>query len=148
MNAPIKAVPEGYPAVAPYLIVEGAAQLIEFLKAVFGATESFRMLHPDGSIGHTEVRIRDSVIMLSEARAQWKAMPTMLHLYVEDVDAIYASALAAGATSVQEPKNQFYGDRSGGVRDMCGNLWFMASHVEDVSEAEIQRRFAAAAGAH
>ena len=104
------------------------------------------MLQPDGSIGHTEMRIGDSMVMLGEARDQWKAMPTTLYLYLENVDAVYARALAAGATPVSEPKNQFYGDRSGAVQDMCGNFWWMATHVEDVSEEEMKRRMDAAGG--
>ena len=92
MSNPVKAVPEGYHSVTPYLIVEGAEKLIDFLKAAFGAQENVRMLQPDGSIGHTEIRIGDSFIMLSDAQAQWKAMPTTLYLYLEDVDAAYARA--------------------------------------------------------
>ena len=148
MSTPAKAVPEGYHSVTPYLVVQGAGQLIDFMKAAFGAQEIVRMLQPDGSIGHAEMRIGDSVIMLGEARDQWKAMPTMLNLYLEDVDAAYARALAAGATPVQEPKDQFYGDRSGGVRDMCGNLWFVATHIEDVSEEEMKRRQEAVGAGH
>jgi uncharacterized glyoxalase superfamily protein PhnB len=125
-------------------VVQGAGKLIDFMKAAFGAQEIVRMLQPDGSIGHTEMRIGDSMVMLGEARDQWKAMPTTLYLYLENVDAVYARALAAGATPVSEPKNQFYGDRSGAVQDMCGNFWWMATHVEDVSEEEMKRRMDAA----
>jgi PhnB protein len=117
------------------------------MKAAFDAQEIFRMPMPDGSIGHAEMRIGNSMIMLGEARDQFKAMPTTLNLYLEDVDAAYARALAAGATAVSEPKNQFYGDRSGGVRDMCGNHWYVATHIEDVSEEEIKRRMEAAVAA-
>ena len=148
MSNPVKAVPEGHHTITPYLVVEGAEKLIDFLKAAFGAREIGRMLHPDGSIGHSEMRIGDSVLMLSEARAQWKAMPTTLYLYLEDVDAAYARALAAGATAIAEPKNQFYGDRSGGVQDMCGNFWWVATHVEDLSDEELKRRHEAARGGH
>jgi uncharacterized glyoxalase superfamily protein PhnB len=128
--------------------VQGAGKLIDFMKAAFGAQEIVRMLQPDGSIGHTEMRIGDSMVMLGEARDQWKAMPTTLYLYLEDVDAVYACALAAGATPVSEPKDQFYGDRSGAVQDMCGNFWWLATHVEDVSEEEMKRRQEAAGGGH
>jgi PhnB protein len=86
--------------------------------------------------------------MLSEARGPWKAMPAMLYLYLEDVDAAYARALAAGATSIAEPKDQFYGDRSGGVQDMCGNLWWVGARIEDLSEEELMRRHAAARAGH
>jgi PhnB protein len=145
---PVKAVPEGYHTVTPYLVVQGAGKLIDFLKAAFDAQENFRMPMPDGSIGHAEVRIGNSMVMLGEARDQWKAMPATLQLYLEDVDAVYARAVAAGATPVAEPTNQFYGDRRGGVQDMCGNNWWMATHIEDVSEEEMKRRMDAAAGGH
>ena len=143
---PVKAVPEGYHTVTPYLVVQGAGKLIDFMKAAFDAQETVRMPMPDGSIGHAELRIGNSMIMIGEARDQWKAMPTSLYLYLEDVDAVYARAVAAGATAVAEPKNQFYGDRSGGVQDMCGNNWWVATHIEDVSEEEMKRRMEAAAG--
>jgi len=148
MSKPVKAVPEGYHSVTPYLVVEGAEKLIDFVKAAFGAQEGLRMLQPDGSIGHTELRIGDSFIMLSEARGPFKAMPAMLYLYLEDVDAAYARALAAGATSIAEPKDQFYGDRGGGVQDMCGNLWWVGTRIEDLSEEELMRRHAAARAGH
>jgi PhnB protein len=145
---PVKAVPEGYHSVTPYLVVQGVGKLIDFMKAAFDAQEIFRMPMPDGSIGHAEVRIGNSMIMLGEARDQWKAMPTSLYLYLEDVDAVYARAVAAGGTPFSEPKNQFYGDRSGSIQDMCGNYWWMATHVEDVSEEEMKRRMEAAAAGH
>jgi PhnB protein len=145
---PVKAVPEGYHTVTPYLVVQGAGKLIDFMKAAFDAQEIVRMSMPDGSIGHAEMRIGNSMVMIGEARDQFRAMPTTLNLYLEDVDAAYARALAAGATAVSEPKNQFYGDRSGGVRDMCGNNWYVATHIEDVSEEEMKRRMEGAAGGH
>jgi PhnB protein len=128
--------------------VQGAGKLIDFMKAAFDAQEIVRMSMPDGSIGHAEMRIGNSMVMIGEARDQFRAMPTTLNLYLEDVDAAYARALAAGATAVSEPKNQFYGDRSGGVRDMCGNNWYVATHIEDVSEEEMKRRMEGAAGGH
>ena len=144
----VKPVPEGYHTVTPYLVVQGAGKLIDFMKAAFDAQEIFRMPMPDGRIGHAEMRIGNSMIMLAEANDQFKAMPTCLQLYLEDVDAVYARAVAAGATPVAEPANQFYGDRRGGVRDMCGNNWWVATHIEDVSEEEMKRRMKAAAGEH
>jgi uncharacterized glyoxalase superfamily protein PhnB len=143
---PVKAIPEGYHSVTPYLVVQGAGQLIDFMKAAFGAQEIFRMPQPDGRIGHAEMRIGDSRIMLADAPDQWKARPTTLQLYVEDVDAVYASAVAAGGISLSEPTNQFYGDRRGGVQDMCGNFWWMATHIEDVSMEEMKRRQEASGG--
>ena len=124
-----KIVPEGYHTITPYLIVEGAARLVEFLKTAFDAAVISSMTKPDGKLGHTEVRIGDSVLMLADARDQWHAMPTMLYLYVADADATYAKAIAAGATSVMPVQDQSYGDRSGGVKDMCGNQWWVASHI-------------------
>src|ERR1035441_463945 len=145
---PVKPIPEGYHTVTPYLVVQGAGKLIDFMKAAFDAQEMFRMPMPDGSIGHAEMRIGNSMVMVGEARDQWKAMPTALYLYLEGVDAAYASALAAGATAISEPKNQFYGDRQGAVQDMCGNSWWIATHIEDVSEEEMKRRMEAAGGGH
>jgi len=135
----VKAIPDGYHTVTPYLIVKGAAQLIDFLKEAFGAQETFRMPGP-GGIMHAEVKIGDSSVMMSDAMAEYGPMPTMIHLYVEDVDAVYKRALQAGATPVQELKDQFYGDRAGGVKDPFGNLWYIATHVEDVPMEELERR--------
>lgn len=136
----VKHKPDGYNAVSPYVIVEGAARVIDFAKAVLGAREIMRFAAPDGRIGHAELRIGDSLIMLADASAEHPAMPCMLHVYVEDVDAAFQRALAAGATSLRPVANQFYGDRTGAVRDMCGNLWHMATHVEDVLPDEMRRR--------
>ncbi len=137
---PVKPIPEGFHTVTPYLMVQGAQKLIEFLKQAFNARETERMAQPDGTITHAEVRIGDSIIMLAEAAGQWKPMPTGIYLYVEDTDAIYQRALAAGATSIMEPADQFYGDRNAGVQDPSGNQWWIATHIEDVSPDELQRR--------
>jgi PhnB protein len=147
MKNNVKAIPEGYHTVTPYLIVDGAAKLVEFVKQAFDAKEMLRMAGQDGRIGHTEIRIGDSMLMLSDSRDPWKPMPAMLYLYVEDVDATYKRALEAGATSVSEPKDQFYGDRSAGVQDSCGNQWWIGTHIEDVSEEELLRRHTAAMAA-
>ena len=141
----VKPVPDGYHTVTPYLIVQGAARLIDFLKEAFGATEAERMAVPDGAIQHAEVRIGDSVIMLADAGGEWQASPATIHLYLEDADAAYRRALGAGAVSVREPADQFYGDRSAGVKDPLGNFWWLATHVEDVPREEIARRARAAA---
>lgn len=141
----VKAIPDGYHSITPYLTVEGAARLIDFLKEAFDAEVRFQMLHPDGSIGHAEVKIGDSLIMLGEARAECQPMPTALYLYVNDTDDVYRRALAAGATSVMEPADQFYGDRNAGVKDSAGNSWWIATHVEDVAPEELKRRAEAAA---
>jgi PhnB protein len=143
-----KPIPEGYHTVTPYLVVEKAAECIEFMQRAFGAKLIFQMKKPDGSIGHSELRIGDSMVMLGSAADQWKAMPTMIYLYVEDVDAVYAKAIAAGGESISAVTDQFYGDRSGGVKDVSGNYWYIATHKEDVSEEEMKRRQATAGAAH
>ena len=125
-------------------MVAGAAKFIDFMVAAFGAKKTEQLLKPDGSIGHTELRLGDSVIMLSEANAQMPATPVMLHLYVEDVDAAFDRAVKAGGVVVQKPAVQFYGDRSGGVKEPGGNTIWIATHVEDVPPAELQKRAAAA----
>lgn len=136
----VKAIPEGYHTVTPYLVAQGAAQLIDFMKEAFAAEEIQCMTLPDGSIMHAEVRIGNSRVMLSEARGEYGPMPTMLHLYVEDMDAVYQRALQAGATSLREPADEFYGDRVGGVKDVSGNQWWIATHIEDVSPEELAKR--------
>jgi len=136
----VKPIPDGYHTVTPYLIVEGAQKLIDFLKQGFGAKETFSMPGPDGKIGHAEVKIGNSMVMLADANPRWKPTKTMLYLYVEDVDAEYKKAVAAGGKSVMEPTNQFYGDRSAGVEDAFGNHWGIATHVEDVPMDELERR--------
>jgi len=140
---PVSPIPAGYHAVTPYLCVQGADRLIDFAKRVFAATEQERMTRPDGTIGHAEVRIGDSVVMISEARGELKPMPSGLYVYVTDTDAAYGRALAAGATSLMEPADQFYGDRNAGVRDPIGNVWWIATRKEDVPPEELARRAAA-----
>jgi PhnB protein len=142
----VQPIPEGYHSVTPYLIVEGAAKLIEFAKSAFGAEVRGRMEEPGGAIMHAEITIGDSMIMLADSMgAENPPMPTMLHVYVNDVDATYRSALAAGGASEREPTDQFYGDRSAAVKDAFGNRWYIATHVEDVSPEEMEKRAAAAA---
>ena len=136
----VKAKPDGYHAITPYLVVDGAARLIDFLKQAFDAQEIERFAAPGNRIGHAELRIGDSLLMLGDAHGGHEPMPAMLYLYVDDVDATYQIALSAGATAVQAPADQFYGDRSGGVKDPCGNLWYIATHIEDVPTHELRRR--------
>jgi len=137
----VKHIPAGYRSVTPYLVVKGAAKLIEFLIQAFEAEETHeRTTRPDGSVMHTEVKIGDSLVMMGEPIGTSGPMPACFYLYVEDTDTVYRRALAAGATSVMEPADQFYGDRSAGVRDPCGNLWYLATHVEDVPPEEMKRR--------
>jgi PhnB protein len=135
-------IPAGYATVTPYLCVTDAAKLIDFLTKAFDAQLLFKMDGPGGRIMHAEMTIGDSRIMLAQPEPG-KEMNAMIHLYMPDTDASYKRALAAGATSVREPADQFYGDRSAGVRDEFGNQWYIATHVEDVAPEEIDRRMAA-----
>ena len=138
----VNPIPEAYGSVTPYLVVEGAEEFMGFLKNAFGATVRGDdvMRGPDGTIGHAEVEIGDSIVMLSDVPSDGEATRAMLNVYVEDCDSTYKKALAAGAESVREPEDQFYGDRSGGVRDKWGNQWYISTHVEDVSPEEMERR--------
>ena len=123
--------PDGYPAVAPYLVVPGAPAVIDFAIKVFDATELRRYDGPDGSVTHAEVRIGDSVVMIGEAGEQWPAIPTFLHVYVADVDATYRRALDAGGVSVQAPVRKGDEDKRGGVRDPGGNTWWIATQGKE-----------------
>lgn len=145
MAAPI---PEGYSAVTPYLTIAGAAQAIDFYKQALGAEELLRMTSPDGRIGHAEVRIGDSRIMLSDeypdmgCRAPDRAAgsPVSIMLYVEDVDTVVARAVAAGATVQRPVADMFYGDRMGTIIDPFGHRWHIGTHIEDVPPDELERR--------
>lgn len=141
----VRKIPEGYHTVTPYLIVQGVPKLIEFMKKAFDAEELHVTRLPDGSIMHAEMKVGDSPIMMGEARDEWPPLPAMIYLYVPDTDATYKRAVAAGAVTVMEPADQFYGDRNAGVKDPTGILWWIGTHQEDVSEEEMQRRMAAAA---
>ena len=143
MSAQTAKLPEGLHTATPYLTIEGVPRLIEFLVHVFDARETERMARPDGKIAHAEVIIGDSVIMMGEARDEWKPMPASIYLYVNDTDETYKRALQEGATSLMEPADQFYGDRNAGVRDPVGNVWWIATHKEDVSPEELKSRAAA-----
>ena len=137
----IQFIPPGYHTITPYLIVSGLPGTISFLEKVFDAkTTVAPMLRPDGSIMHTELQVGDSRIMMAEATEQWRPMPSSIFLYLPDCDAIFKRALASGATSLMEPADQFYGDRMGGVLDHSGNQWWIATHVEDVTPVEMERR--------
>ena len=144
----VKAIPEGYPQLTPYICVDGAAKAIEFYKKVFGATERMRMPSPGGKIGHAELQIGSSVLMLSDEHPEFGAVsprtvggtPVTLSVYVEDVDSVFKKATAAGAKSLREVRNEFYGDRTGQFEDPFGHKWSVATHVEDVSPEEMQAR--------
>ena len=144
----VKAVPEGYNTVTPYLICKGAAAAIDYYTKVFGATELMRHGGPDGTVGHAEIKIGDSVIMLADEfpDLQFLSPKTVggtavgMMLYVTDVDAVFERALAAGAREHQPLEDKFYGDRAGTLIDPFGHMWMVATHVEDVSPEEMSRR--------
>ena len=140
----VRVTPAGFHAITPYLVVADPAALIGFLKGAFDAEELFRLPRPDGGVMHAQIKIGDSIVMMGGATADCPAMPAGLYLYVKDADATYGRALAAGATSLMPPNDEFWGDRMGGVRDPAGNYWWIATHVEDVSDDEVTRRAAVA----
>jgi uncharacterized glyoxalase superfamily protein PhnB len=131
-------IPKGFGTVTPFLKVADSAQLVDFLKQAFAAHLTFRLDAPDGSLIHAEMKIGDSMVRIGQAPPS-QEMLSMINLYVPDADALYHSAIAAGAASIREPEDQFYGDRSGGARDIWGNRWWIATHMEDVSQAWLLR---------
>jgi len=147
----VRSVPEGYAAITPYLIIDRAADAIDYYTRVFGAKELMRFGGPDDTIGHAELQIGDSRIMLADEQPQMgyrspkaaNGTPVSLMLYVDDVDRVFKRAVAEGGRAHQEVKNQFYGDRSGTLIDPFGHVWTIATHVEDVSPEEMQRRMEA-----
>lgn len=151
MTTTVKAIPDGYHTATPYLTIKDAAAALDFYKRAFGATEVMRMTTPDGKVGHAEIRIGDSAIMLSDEFPEMDARspqliggsPVMIHLYVEDVDAFVRRAVEAGARLQHTVENQFYGDRGGKLADPFGHVWWVATHVEDVPPQELERRAAA-----
>src|SRR5215475_8923012 len=141
MAEKVKPIPEGYHTITPYLVVDGAEKIIHFLKEAFEAKTAFEpTMRPDGKIMHAELKVGDSMVMISDSSERAQATSVMLYLYVPNVDACYQKALKAGATSLMVPADQFYGDRSGGVMDPAGNRWHIGTHVEDVSPAELKKR--------
>ena len=151
--ADVKPIPDGYPQVTPYLCVDGAKAAIEFYSNVLGAKELMHMPGPDGKIGHAELELGDSLIMLADEFPEMgvrgpKAVggtPVTISIYVEDADAVFDAAVAAGATAVRPMENQFYGDRSYGAKDPEGHEWYFGTHVRDVSPEEMQAAMAGAA---
>lgn len=139
--------PMGYNSVQPYLIIKDCAAALEFYKKAFAVTERMRMTRPDGRIGHAEIQVGDSVIMMADEHPDMDAFspshyggsPVSLHIYVEDCDAAYRQAMAAGSTKVREPADQSYGDRNAGVLDPFGYKWWLSTHVRDVSMEELQK---------
>jgi PhnB protein len=145
----VKAIPDNYGAVAPYLIVKDAPRAIEFYKSVFGATERGRLADPTGRIAHAELEIGGSVLMLTDEIPEYGAfgpqpgrpVSVRLHIYVQDVDSVVNKAVAAGSKLLIPVADQFYGDRSGRIADPFGHVWLVSTHKEDVSHAEMQKRF-------
>ncbi len=156
LNAmPVNPIPAGYQSVAPYLIVKGAAKAIDFYRNVLGASERMRLDGPEGRIGHAEIQIGDSVVMLADECPEgggrgphsFGGTPVLLHLYVEDSDAVFQKAISAGAKVKGPMADKFYGDRAGSFEDPFGHVWHVATHIEDVTPEEIGRRLAAMAAA-
>jgi len=155
MRNKIKPIPKGYHAVTPYLSVQGAAGAIAFYKKVFGAKEIMRMLGPGGTIGHAEIQVGDSRIMLADEFPEMNfrsprsvgGTPVNIHLYVPDVDKVAKKAVAAGAKSLRPVADQFYGDRSGALEDPFGHVWHVATHIKDIPMKELKKRAAAMAAA-
>ena len=153
MPAGVKPIPEGYHSVTPYLILSGASDAIAFYEKALGAAEVMRLADPGGKVHHTEIRIGDSRIMLADEHPEMQALspktiggsPVSIHLYVEDVDAAVARAVAAGAKLIRPVADQFYGNRTGGIEDPFGYRWFIATHKEDLTIEEIRQRAAAQA---
>ena len=136
----VKPIPDGYHTITPYLVCERLSELIDFLKTAFGAIEKERHLSKTGRVMHAEVQIGDSIVMMGEAMEGFQPVQTSLYFYVVDTDSVYNKAIKAGGVSLMEPANQFYGDRNAGVQDPSGNKWWLATHVEDVSAEEMERR--------
>jgi PhnB protein len=136
----VKAIPEGFHSVTPFLVVDGAEKLMDFIVKAFGGEIMANFKLDDGKIMHATVKIGDSQIMITDAMENMPAMPCMLYLYVEDVDAVYKQALAAKGVSLREPTDEFYGDRSAGIKDAWNNQWWIATHQEELSVEEIKRR--------
>jgi uncharacterized glyoxalase superfamily protein PhnB len=142
----VKNPPEGYRTVSSYAVVEDPDEVIAFVTGVLGGSVKERVEGPDGRVTHAELIIGDSMVMVGGAGGENAPFPAMLHVYVDDVDDVYRAAIQAGATSIREPEDMFYGDRSGGVADSQGNQWWLSTHVEDVSPEEMARRAAAQGG--
>lgn len=136
----VKYQPDTFHTVTPFVVVKDVAGVIEFAKKTFDAQEIYRMTMPDGAIAHAEMKIGDSIVMLGDAGDYMPPMPMMLYVYVKDVDAVFQKALEAGGEVVRPVADQFYGDRSGGVKDKSGNQWWISTHIEDLTPEELQRR--------
>jgi len=139
----VRPIPEGFHTVTPYLVVSDPALLIDFLKAAFDAEEIERSVEASGRVAHAQVRVGNSMVMMGGATEKHPPQPSMLYLYVRDTEATYRTAVQAGGESLMKPTLQFYGDLNAAVLDPCGNQWWIATHVEDVSPEEIAKRMKA-----
>jgi PhnB protein len=154
LNMAVKPIPENYPRITRYLCIKGAAEAIDFYTKAFGATERMRMTEPGGKVGHAELEVAGGLIMLADeypdigfrSPTSLDGSPVVIHIYVEDVDAFCNQAVAAGATLLKPVANQFYGDRSGQLRDPFGHVWSVATHKEDLTTDEMKKRAAALHG--
>jgi len=138
----VKAIPEGYSSITPYLLLHDVRGFLDFVKNAFDAETAFVFESSDGGIKHAQLKIGNAMMMVGEAPSTNDIMPAPLYLYVEDCDATYDQAMAAGAETIMPCEDMFYGDRHGGVMDPFGNIWWIATHIEDVDEAELQKRAA------
>jgi PhnB protein len=136
----VKKIPDGFHTLTPYLVLDNASKVIAFLKKAFNAELMYSHDRPDGKIGHAQLKVGDSMLMIADATKEHPAAPCSLYMYVENCDAWYERAIKAGATSIMKPMDMFYGDRNAGVKDSSGMQWWMATHVEDVSAAEVEKR--------
>ena len=133
-------VPKGFHTVTPFLVVKDAVKLLDFIKKAFGGETISLLKHQGGKVMHASARIGDSIILATDANDNVPEMNSMLYLYVDDVDSVYEQAIRAGGQSLREPTNEFYGDRSAGVKDAWNNQWWIATHIEELDEEEIKRR--------
>lgn len=138
----VKPIPEGFHTVTPYIVTTNAGGVLDFVMRAFDAKVHEKMTRDDGTVRHATIQIGDSMVMIADGTEKCTSQPVSIYLYVEDTDALYRRGLEAGGTSLMEPADQFYGDRNAGVQDVAGNSWWIATHVEDVSEDEMQQRAA------
>ena len=138
---PTKPIPEGFHAITPYLFAQGASRLIEFIVAAFEGELTFQQKHPNGAVMHATMRIRDSMLMLADPTPEFGPMPSSIYLYVTDCDTVYQRALSSGGISVFPMMTLPSGERYGGIKDPCGNVWWVATHAEDIPLDEQERRW-------
>lgn len=139
-NKSVRSIPEGFHSVTPFIMVDNAPKFLEFVKHAFGAEITYELRDDNGQVVHCNAKIGDSLIMIADTMGSMKQQTSMLYIYLDDVDAAYKKAIEAKAKPMDEPKDQFYGDRAGAVGDEWGNVWWLGTHIEDVSEEELKKR--------